>query len=127
MDLSFGKAYKLCSKTSIENLFDKGSSVRMHPYLIKYQFDEFKDDSRFKLVITAPKRQFKKAVDRNRIKRISREAIRHNKFILESFLEEQNKQLALFIIYNGKEEESAELLNKQINKLFKKIISQLNN
>ena len=46
-------------------------------------------------------KNFKKAVDRNRIKRLMRETYRLQKFVLQSKLEENGHYLAIFIIYTG--------------------------
>jgi len=48
-------------------------------------------------------RNFKKAVDRNRIKRLMRECYRLQKNSLQTELEENHKNLAVFFIYTGKE------------------------
>ena len=53
--------------------------------------------------VTVSSRNFKKAVDRNRVKRIVREVYRLQKLPLQNLLEEQDKHLIMFFIYVGKE------------------------
>ncbi|MBL4863015.1 MAG: ribonuclease P protein component [Crocinitomicaceae bacterium] len=126
MNYKFGKSYKLCSKILIEEVFNSGKSIKVYPLVAKYKLVELKQDTSFQLVISAPKRTFRFAHQRNRIKRICKEAIRLNKNILESPLRESNKQLALFLIYSGKEELPSRQLQKKTGKLFEKIIEELN-
>ena len=96
MDQSFGKEYKLCSKKLIDSLFAEGKSVKAFPFTLFFLLHENSENVPFQLVISAPKRINRHAHDRNRIKRIVREAIRKNKFILEDFLTETNQQLASY-------------------------------
>ena len=53
-------------------------------------------------MITVSGRTFKNAVDRNRIKRITREAYRKNKSVLYEKLEQSTKKIAFILIYTGK-------------------------
>lgn len=53
--------------------------------------------------VTTSSRIFKKAIERNRVKRILREAYRLQKLPLQQHLKEENRSLALFFIYTGKE------------------------
>jgi ribonuclease P protein component len=53
--------------------------------------------------VTVSSRRFKKAVDRNRVKRILRETYRLQKLPLQQVLNEKNISIALFFIYTGKE------------------------
>ena len=61
------------------------------------------NDSFLKAGFTVSTRHFKKAVDRNRIRRLMKEGYRLQKNDLQKNLEHNNKQLAIFIIYTAKE------------------------
>jgi ribonuclease P protein component len=76
----------------------------------------------FQVTISVPKRNFKKAHDRNRIKRLIREAIRKNKLILEEPLKKKNQHVALFLIYKH----NAVLDFKSINQKTEIIFNLLN-
>jgi ribonuclease P protein component len=53
--------------------------------------------------VTVSSRKFKKAVQRNRVKRVLREAYRLQKVTLQNTLREHEKAMVLFIIYIGKD------------------------
>lgn len=125
MTEEFGKKYKLCSKKIIESLFSEGRQLRSFPFTVYYQEVALTEDVRFQIVISAPKRQFKKAHDRNRVKRLMRETIRKKKLILESELQKQQKQIALFVIYTQRELPVYEELLAQTEKLMNKLTSIL--
>ena len=121
MDESLGKEYKLCSKKVIDQLFVDGLRLSSFPFALTYAFTSLPTSKvPFQVVISAPKRNFKRAHDRNRIKRLTKECLRKNKHILESFLtSESNKngQLALFLVYRHNEELDYETLMKKMSKL----------
>lgn len=125
MNYQFGKEYKLCSEVTIESLFKEGKQIKKYPFVIRYIETKKENTPPFQIVVSAPKRVFRKAHERNRIKRVCKEVIRMNKHTLESYLQKSNKQLALFFIYSSKEEMKRELLDKKINQLFSKLINQL--
>jgi ribonuclease P protein component len=125
-EFSLGKNYKLCSKVLIEELFKSGTTIKSYPLIAIIKPVEFSDKMPFKIVFSAPKRTFRKAFQRNRIKRICIEAVRLNKSILESYLIENQKQLALFLVYSSKDELNHTQLEKKVVKLFNEIIKSLN-
>lgn len=120
-----GKIYSLKSKTTIDELFNSGTKVSSYPFTVFYSKTESKEQVPFKLVFSAPKRTFRNAYQRNRIKRIMKEAVRINKHPLETYLNNKQQQLSFFLIYSTKEELSFESLQKRTIKLFDKIIKQL--
>lgn len=125
MDQSFGKAYKLCNKKQIDSIFDSGRTQKQYPLIAKYKPLELSTETPFQMIIAAPKRTFRSAVKRNRIKRICREAVRKNKHLLEDWLKNHNSQVGFFLLYTGKEEIDVVELEQKIRKLFKKIIHDL--
>jgi ribonuclease P protein component len=126
MDQSFGKEYKLCSQKIIEKIFEDNLKIKQYPFVLNYTFHELSSKKRFQIVISAPKRIFKKAHDRNRIKRLMREVIRKNKVSLEFELEKINKQMALFLIYTNKEELDFKTLEKKMVQLLDKLKITIN-
>lgn len=126
MNQSFGKAYKLCNKTIIDDIFESGTTVKAYPLLVKFKTVDLKSEIPFQIVISAPKRTFRNAFQRNRVKRLCTEAIRKNKTALELKLKEQNLQLGMFLIYSNKDVLTAQQLERKTQKLFNKLIEILN-
>jgi ribonuclease P protein component len=75
---SFAKEERLSSKKAIEELFKKGKPIQFQSLKVKWLIIDDADVP-VKVLISVPKRLFKRAVDRNRIKRLIREAYRKNK------------------------------------------------
>lgn len=125
MDQTFGKKYKLCRQKLIEAVFKQGASVKQFPFVLHFLTVDEPLEAPFQVTISAPKRIFKKAHDRNRIKRLMRETIRKNKLILENFSVLHNKHLALFMVYTNKEEMPYEVLLKKTEQLFLQLIQKL--
>ncbi len=79
---SFGKEEKLCSEKDIDLVYKTGISFLSHPIVIYHLRKEEIPFS--KVMVSVSKRKFKKAVDRNLLKRRMREAYRLNKSILKT-------------------------------------------
>ena len=101
----------------IDHLFESGTSVKSFPFILLYKEVEFQDKIPFKIVFSAPKKNYRFANKRNRIKRICREAVRLNKSTLETYLHAKNKNLALFLVYTSNEELNHDQLSLKIVKL----------
>ena len=95
------KHERLKSKKQIEELFSGGSSFFYYPFKIYYLSHEEQEKQSVRLLVAVSKKKFKKAVDRNRIKRVVREAYRKNKQGLNEHLQKNNKSLWLGLIYTG--------------------------
>jgi ribonuclease P protein component len=99
--------------------------VKQFPFLAKFCKQELPSKEVFQVVFSVSKRKFKKAADRNRIKRLMRETVRKNKHALEDYLKNQDEQLALFLIYTNLEIMTYEEMNRKIVLLFERLITEL--
>ena len=104
---TLGKEERLKSRKQIEQLFDKGKSIVITPFRVYFLIDEMLNaqhsmfNVQFGVGVSA--RNFKKAVDRNRVKRLTREAWRLQKNEMAKKAKEAQRQLNVFFIYTGKE------------------------
>ncbi len=100
----FDKSEKLKSRKQIEELFSRGQSFNVQPIRVIYQIvDAVTGAASVQVGVTANKKSFKKAVDRNRIKRLLRESYRLQKTPLVDQLKGGTKKLNVFFMYSGKE------------------------
>ena len=99
---TLGKNERLKSRKLIGHLFKEGNSFSIAPLRVLYSLAG-ETTSPLQAGFSVSSKKFKKAVDRNRIKRLLREAYRQQKHPLKIQLEENNKQLAVFFIYTGRE------------------------
>jgi len=117
MNYTFNKKEKLKSQKLIEQLFAQGQSVVAHPLRMVYIKTDFDEAIKIKAGVSVSKRHFKKAVDRNRIKRLMREAYRLQK---AAYIDNISGQYALMILYIGKEEIDYKTIYSKMDVLLKK-------
>ncbi len=98
----FPKQERLSGKKAVGELFKKGNSSFVYPYKVLIHKSSNPTDSNLRLLITVPKRNFKKAVDRNRIKRLTREAWRLHKNEAQEKLNESTLHLDVALVYASK-------------------------
>ncbi len=121
MKLTLGKQEKLKSKKLIERLYAEGKSVKTFP--LRMVFLQTKHTSTFPVQagFSVPKRNFKLAVHRNRIKRVMRETYRLQKEIISLHAE----QPYIFMIsYIGKDEWEYKEMYKKMEKLLHLFIEE---
>ncbi len=119
---TFSTAEKLKSKKIINQLFKKGKSVAQSGFTLVYLPTALNTYYPVQAGFTVPKRFFKHAVDRNRIKRLIREVYRTNKYELYKKLMSQQKQLAIMFVYNGKKLPEFAETAKAVTACMKKIV-----
>jgi len=103
MNNTFKKEERLCSRRLIDGLFHNGSSFVVYPYRIVFKSFETQDPTvPLQTIISVSKRRFKRAVDRNAIKRRMRESYRLQKHTLIDFLDQHSLHLLVAFQYVGK-------------------------
>lgn len=99
------KVERLYLRNAVNDLFANGNSFTAFPYRVVYRFLPESDamQARAAIMAIAPKKRFKHAVDRNHVKRLTREAYRLAKLPLLSNLEQRHMKLEVAFIYLDKQ------------------------
>ena len=120
--LSLSKNERLKSKKAIAGLFDDGNTFFYHPFRMYWRISDETIDSPVQVAFSVAKRKFKKAVHRNRIKRLMREAWRHNKLSLYSKLEEHNYQIVVMLVYTSDSMPDYKTVEKKVKEIVSKLL-----
>ena len=97
---TFRKQERIVSHQLIETLFEKGDSQSLAAYPLRAVFlqtERKQGHAPIQILISVPKKRFKHAVDRNRVKRQVREAYRHHKHLLCDIIPDDKELLIAFI------------------------------
>ena len=126
VDFRFQRGEKLKSRKEIERLFQAGSQACMqYPLRLVWRpMEQRRSEFPVQMTVSVSKKRFKRAVDRNRIKRLVREAYRLQKPQLYEGIGEAEKQLAWMIIFVGKEMPEYRRIEKSMRKLQAKFFRQ---
>lgn len=100
---TFKKHERLTHRKVIDQLFQEGTAFKQYPLMLLALSNPIPTEEPLQVVVVVSKRNFKRAVDRNRIKRLMRESWRHHKNALRDALGEAKMHLAVALVYNGKD------------------------
>jgi len=121
---TFNKEERLCSRKLLDLLFKNGSSFLLYPYRISYLFVPAEHQFPAQVVINVAKKRYKRAVDRNLIKRRSREAYRLQKEQeLYALLPESEELLLLSLQFVGKKIYDYSFFEKKLAAALRKLVS----
>lgn len=96
---TFPKKEHLCGEIRINHLFTEGKAFIAYPLRVMYSINKTPSTEVVKIMVTVPKKRFKRAVKRNRIKRLMRESYRLNKHSLYELCNEHNISLQIAFGY----------------------------
>lgn len=123
---SYNKAEKLKSRKLLEQLFAQGKTFLVFPIKVFYlPITQAENEVLVQAGVGTSSRNFKNATDRNRIKRLLREAYRLNKLPLHNFLQEQEKSVAVFFLYIDKTLPQQNILQQKMPLVLDKLIKNL--
>jgi ribonuclease P protein component len=120
---TFPKEHRLIGKKNIQTLLSKGEAFFVHPYRIVYATyaKQSAIDSPIQLCIAVPKRKCKLAVQRNHVKRITREAYRLQQHKLLASLQQSNLQLKVMLQYTQSEAIDIQIAMAALKKILNKL------
>lgn len=116
----FPQKERLTSKKMIEELFERGSSFSLHPFRVLYLANP-EPASFHQVLISVPRKNFKKAVQRNLIKRRIREAYRLNKSAI-GMADQATIPYLLAYIYISKEVLSFDKISEKLKSSMVRLI-----
>jgi len=122
MKQTLGKQERLKSKKLIERLYIEGNSVKAFPLRMVYLQTKHTSEFPVQVGVSVPKRNFKRAVDRNRIKRLMREAYRKQK---HGVYDELDIPYIFMISYLGKTAQKYVQIEANMEKLLASFLQEI--
>ena len=122
MKQTLGKQERLKSKTLIGKLYKEGTSVKCYPLRMVYVQEQHGSNYPAQVGVSVPKRNFKKAVQRNRIKRLLRESYRTQKQLVYHSIDQP---YVYMISYIGKEECTYQEISEKMEKLLRAFVEKI--
>ena len=126
---TLGKKERLCSRKLIGQLFNGGTaqSVSSFPLRAVYMTSE-NETLEVSILVSVPKRCFKHAVDRNRVKRQVREAYRKNKHLLADIVAEAPQQsLSVAFIWLDSRHHATTEVEQHVQQLLMRVAEKTGN
>lgn len=119
----FSKSDKLCGAVRIQHLFAEGKTFLAYPIRVCYLPVESMESTQ--VLMSVPKRLFKRAVKRNRLKRLMREAYRLNNTDLDTYCRTRSCRLQIAFQYISSDLADYQMVEKAMRKALRKISEQM--
>ncbi len=122
---TFPKKEHLCGEIRISKLYAEGKAFIVYPLRVVYKVTVGVENIPVKVLVSVPKKRFKHAVDRNRIKRLMREAYRLNKLKINELATEKEIEIQIAFNYVANSEMDYETLSRKMTKALNQIAEKL--
>lgn len=122
---TFKKEERLTSRKAVLEIIKKGKVIKAFPFYVRYRIINVEQSFPVQVIINVPKKRFKKAVDRNRIKRLIRESYRKNKATLYDCLIVKQINIQLFINFVDNNMPDYELVNTKVIGMIEKLCDKI--
>jgi ribonuclease P protein component len=119
------KDERLCSQKLIGKLFTSGESFLSYPLKVVFLKNELPAEHPALVAFTVSKRNFKRAVKRNLLKRRMREAYRLNKPAFYAEIAAKNASIALMFVFVGKDIIEYATIEKAMISALKKVVAKI--
>ncbi len=122
---TFTKEERVTGKQRIETLFVQGNSFMVYPFRVVYLKRPRGTLARASILVSVPKKKVRSAVQRNRVKRLAREAYRLNKHLLNPLALREDKGIDIAFIYVIDEMTGYTTVEKGMRKALSTLVVQL--
>jgi len=122
---SLNRNERIKHRKLIEDIFSKGNTIYKDFIRINYIESDFSDDIIAKVAFSVPKKKFKRAYKRNRLKRIMREVYRKTKPDFYEILSNKSIKIALLFVYLDDEIKNYEIIEKTMKSALKKLVKKI--
>ena len=126
---TLGKDERLKSRKQIEKIFNEGEVLLVAPYRVLYLVNKKSENSQMlqsgnnvQFGVGVSAKNFKRAVDRNKIKRLTREAWRLQKNEFQGAVTQRNFKANVFFVYVSKELTDFRTIKAKVGVALKKLL-----